>query len=107
MNNSYNILTDIMNIAFYRCKKNLSGSFFFPVLRFPFRYKGASFETAFFITLALFTTWGRNIFPDPKRSPTSFIPPISGPSIRFIERSNMRTCLFNILFNEFIQPSYE
>ena len=37
--------------------------------------------TAFFITRALFTTWGRNIRPDPNRSPTMFMPAISGPSI--------------------------
>ena len=43
--------------------------------------------TAFFITLALFTTWGRNILPDPNRSPTTFIPSISGPSITCRERS--------------------
>jgi hypothetical protein len=33
------------------------------------------------MTRALFTTWGRNILPAPKRSPTSFMPSISGPSI--------------------------
>ena len=37
--------------------------------------------TAFFITRALLTTWGRNIRPAPKRSPTTFIPAISGPSM--------------------------
>lgn len=30
-----------------------------------------------------FITWGRNIFPAPKRSPTIFIPFIKGPSITF------------------------
>jgi hypothetical protein len=33
------------------------------------------------VVLADFTTCGRNIFPDPKRSPTTDIPSISGPSI--------------------------
>ena len=33
------------------------------------------------MTRALFTTCGRNIFPAPKRSPTTFIPSMSGPSI--------------------------
>ena len=42
---------------------------------------GVSFATAFFITLALLTTCGRNILPDPNRSPTTFIPSISGPSM--------------------------
>ena len=33
------------------------------------------------MTRALFTTCGRNIFPEPKRSPTTFMPSISGPSM--------------------------
>ena len=33
------------------------------------------------MTRALFTTCGRNILPAPKRSPTTFIPAISGPSM--------------------------
>ena len=37
--------------------------------------------TALFITRALLTTWGRNILPAPNRSPTTFIPAISGPSM--------------------------
>ena len=42
---------------------------------------GVSTATAFFITLALFTTCGKNIFPAPNKSPTIFIPSINGPSI--------------------------
>ena len=42
---------------------------------------GSRYATAFFITRALLTTCGRNILPAPKRSPTIFIPSISGPSI--------------------------
>ena len=42
---------------------------------------GSSTATASFITLADFTTCGRNIFPLPKSSPTASIPFISGPSI--------------------------
>ena len=42
---------------------------------------GLRWATAFFITRADLTTWGRNIRPDPKRSPTTFIPAISGPSM--------------------------
>ncbi len=38
------------------------------------------------MTRALFTTCGRNILPAPKRSPTTFIPSISGPSITSIGR---------------------
>ena len=37
--------------------------------------------TACFMTRADFTTWGKNIFPLPKYSPTMFIPAINGPSI--------------------------
>ena len=33
------------------------------------------------MTRALLTTWGRNILPAPKRSPTTFMPSISGPSM--------------------------
>ena len=40
-----------------------------------------STATAFFMTRALLTTWGRNILPAPNRSPTTFIPAISGPSM--------------------------
>ena len=42
---------------------------------------GMSTATAFFITRALLTTCGRNIRPAPNRSPTTFIPAISGPSM--------------------------
>ena len=40
-----------------------------------------STATACFITRADFTTCGRNILPEPNRSPTTFMPAISGPSI--------------------------
>src|SRR6476659_8098896 len=46
--------------------------------------------TAFFITRADFTTCGRNILPDPNRSPTTFMPSISGPSITSIGRGLSR-----------------
>ena len=42
---------------------------------------GVRTATLFFITRALFTTWGRNILPAPNKSPTTFIPAIKGPSI--------------------------
>ena len=41
--------------------------------------KGNRYATAFFMTRALLTTCGRNIFPAPNSSPTTFIPAISGP----------------------------
>ena len=42
---------------------------------------GSRTATAFFITRALLTTWGRNILPSPKRSPTTRMPSMRGPSI--------------------------
>ena len=45
---------------------------------------GNKYATAFFITLADFTTCGRNIFPSPNKSPTIFIPVIKCPSITLI-----------------------
>ena len=42
---------------------------------------GSRYATAFFMARALFTTCGRNILPAPNRSPTTFMPAISGPSI--------------------------
>ena len=38
--------------------------------------KGKRYATAFFITRADFTTCGKNIFPEPNKSPTTFIPAI-------------------------------
>ena len=46
--------------------------------------------TAFFITRALLTTWGRNIRPAPNRSPTTFMPAISGPSMTSSGRAAAR-----------------
>ncbi len=48
---------------------------------------GMRWATARFITRALLTTCGRNILPLPKRSPTTFIPSMSGPSMTSIGRS--------------------
>mmetsp|Transcript_22281 Transcript_22281/g.71735 ORF Transcript_22281/g.71735 Transcript_22281/m.71735 type:complete len:206 (+) Transcript_22281:1654-2271(+) len=42
---------------------------------------GSRYATAFFITRALLITCGRNILPAPNRSPTTFMPFMSGPSI--------------------------
>ena len=38
------------------------------------------------MTRADLTTWGKNILPSPNRSPTTFMPSISGPSITSIGR---------------------
>ncbi|MCY1358946.1 hypothetical protein D9M69_454960 [compost metagenome] len=50
--------------------------------------KGIRWATACFITRADFTTWGRNILPAPNRSPTTFMPAISGPSITSMGRAH-------------------
>ena len=42
---------------------------------------GSRYATAFFMTRALFTTCGKNIFPAPNKSPTTLMPAMSGPSI--------------------------
>ena len=58
-----------------------------PPSRFSASMKGTRWATACFITRALLTTWGRNILPAPKRSPTTFMPSINGPSITASARS--------------------
>ena len=50
-------------------------------LSFSASIKGVNTATLFFITLALFTTCGKNIFPAPNKSPTWFMPAMSGPSM--------------------------
>src|ERR687884_552224 len=47
---------------------------------------GTRWATAFFITRADLTTCGRNIFPAPNSSPTTFMPSISGPSMTSLGR---------------------
>ena len=59
-----------------------------PFSSFSFSINGIKWATAFFITRADFTTCGRNILPEPNKSPTRFIPSINGPSITSIGRSN-------------------
>ena len=58
-----------------------------PERAFSSSMNGTRWPTACFITRADFTTCGRNILPAPKRSPTTFIPAISGPSITWIGRA--------------------
>ena len=53
--------------------------------------------TAFFMTRALFTTWGRNIRPDPNRSPTMFMPAMSGPSMTSSGRAAGEPRLLGVL----------
>ena len=59
-----------------------------PPAAFSFSMYGIRCATAFFITRADFTTCGRNILPAPNRSPTTFMPSMSGPSITCSGRSN-------------------
>ena len=61
---------------------------------------GSRYATARFIARALLTTCGRNIFPAPKRSPTTFIPSISGPSITSSGRSYSQARLLGVLLDE-------
>mmetsp|Transcript_27775 Transcript_27775/g.83268 ORF Transcript_27775/g.83268 Transcript_27775/m.83268 type:complete len:471 (+) Transcript_27775:1561-2973(+) len=49
--------------------------------RFSASMNGNKWATAFFMTRADLITCGRNILPAPKRSPTTFMPDMSGPSI--------------------------
>ena len=51
------------------------------IAAFSASMKGVRWATAFFITRADLTTCGRNILPAPKRSPTTLMPSISGPSM--------------------------
>src|SRR6185437_8210943 len=64
---------------------------------------GIRWATARFITRALFTTCGRNILPEPNRSPTTFMPSISGPSMTCSGRSKVRRFL-RVLDHEIIDP---
>ena len=48
--------------------------------------KGSRWATACFMTRADLTTCGRNILPSPNRSPTTFMPAISGPSMTSMGR---------------------
>ena len=68
-----------------------------PPARFSSSMKGTRWATAFFITRALLTTCGRNILPAPKRSPTTFMPSISGPSITSSARAGASPRLLRVV----------
>ena len=61
-----------------------------PERAFSSSMNGTRWPTACFMTRADLTTCGRNILPAPKRSPTTFMPAISGPSITWIGRAYCR-----------------
>mmetsp|Transcript_48669 Transcript_48669/g.115646 ORF Transcript_48669/g.115646 Transcript_48669/m.115646 type:complete len:232 (-) Transcript_48669:1105-1800(-) len=63
------------------CSGSLPSAIIFA--RFSSSMYGRSHATAFFITRADLMTCGKNIFPDPKSSPTVFMPAINGPSMTF------------------------
>src|SRR5882762_5876411 len=56
---------------------------------------GTRCATARFITRALLTTCGRNILPLPNRSPTTFMPSMSGPSMT-CSGLDRQPCLFRV-----------
>ena len=61
---------------------------------------GSRYATAFFIARALLTTCGRNILPAPNRSPTIFMPSISGPSMTSSGRGSCLPRLFDVRLDE-------
>ena len=63
---------------------------------------GSRWATACFITRADLTTWGRNILPWPKRSPTTFMPSISGPSITRSGCAEFEPRLLGVLDDELV-----
>ena len=68
---------------------------------------GSRYATAFFIARALLTTCGRNIFPAPNRSPTIFMPSMSGPSMMSSGRAIFPARLFGILLDVLDGPVHE
>ena len=62
--------------------------------------KGSRYATACFIARALFTTCGRNILPAPNRSPTIFMPSISGPSMTSSGRGVRLPRFFDVRLDE-------
>ena len=68
------------NVAFDRRQKEFSPASFAAPADFSASRKGCRYATAFFaITRADLTTCGKNILPEPNRSPTTFMPAMSGP----------------------------
>ncbi len=69
--------------------------------------RGSRYATAFFMTRADLTTCGRNILPAPKRSPTTFMPSISGPSITSRGRRGKLARFFGVCVDERIDAMHE
>ena len=77
------VLADVVDVALDRghersCRAPVRPP---PPLAFSASMNGSKYATAFFMTRALLTTCGKNILPAPNRSPTTFMPSMSGPSM--------------------------
>ena len=81
------VLADVVDVALDGGEHHLAAPRPF-ASAFSASMNGSRYATARFIARALFTTCGRNIRPDPNRSPTTDIPSISGPSITSSGRSS-------------------
>ena len=100
------ILADVVHIAFDRGHEDLalgSGR----RSSFSASMKGIRWATAFFITRALLTTCGRNILPAPNRSPTTFMPSISGPSMTCKRALGLLARFFGVFDNVFGDAFYQ
>ena len=62
-------------------------------------HEGVRWATAFFMTRADLTTCGRNILPAPKRSPTTDMPAIRGPSMTRRGRPSLEAGFFGVDFD--------
>ena len=82
-NHGDDVLADVVHVALDGGNDDLAPCWRRPgpasCWRFSSSMKGTRWATACFITRD-FTTWG-NILPAPNRSPTMFMPSISGPSM--------------------------
>jgi hypothetical protein len=86
------VLADVVDVALHGGHQNLAGSLAFGRShwrrwRLLLLHERQQPATACFMTRADFTTCGRNILPAPNRSPTTFMPAISGPSMTCSGRS--------------------
>ena len=96
------VLADVVDVALDgRHARSCRPSFaWLRARRFSCSMNGIRCATACFITRADLTTCGRNILPEPNRSPTTFMPSISGPSITSSGRVGFQPCLLGIGLDE-------
>ena len=100
----HDVLADVVDVALDGGQDDLRLPARAPLACFSASRKGVSQATAFFITRALLTTWGRNILPAPKRSPTTFMPAISGPSMTSRGRPSFAERLLGVRLDEVVDP---